>query len=135
MATPTAPNQAPPISNLFGARHQIVKAPGNAAFTPGHFTPVPVGAILQSGAPGTAYSETITAQGGTSPYSYAVTSGSLPTGLSLSSAGVISGTPSGTGTSTFTITVTDANGFTGSQSFQIIVASASGGGGSYVFLA
>jgi len=42
---------------------------------------------------------------------YSLATGSLPTGLSLSSSGLISGTFSGgSGTSTFTVTATDANG-------------------------
>ena len=59
---------------------------------------------------GTSYSQTLQATGGVPPYSWRVTAGSLPAGLSLSSAGVISGTPTGTVTSTsnFTVTVTDS---------------------------
>jgi Putative Ig domain len=56
-----------------------------------------------------AYSETLVATGGVPPYMWSITAGSLPAGLSLSSAGVISGTPTGTvGTSSFTVTVTDS---------------------------
>jgi len=58
---------------------------------------------------GTAYNATLTASGATAPYSFAVTGGAVPAGLALSSAGVISGTPTGTGTSTFTVTVTDSS--------------------------
>jgi len=58
---------------------------------------------------GVSYSQTLQATGGVPSYTWSVTSGSLPAGLSLSSAGVISGTPSGTtGTSNFTVTVTDS---------------------------
>ena len=42
---------------------------------------------------GVAYSATLTATGGVGPYTWAVSGGSLPAGLSLSAAGVISGTP------------------------------------------
>src|ERR1039458_1221903 len=57
--------------------------------------PVPVAQQLKGGTIGIAYSETISAQGGTSPYTFALTSGSLPTGTSLNtSTGVISGTRS-----------------------------------------
>jgi hypothetical protein len=45
-----------------------------------------------------AYSQTISGSGGTSPYTFAVTAGALPTGLSLgASTGVISGTPTASG--------------------------------------
>ena len=75
---------------------------------------------------GTAYSQTITASGGTSPYTSSLSSGSLPSGLTLSSAGALSGTPAaGTvGTYTFTVTATDsATGThnTGSRSYTLYV--------------
>ncbi len=65
---------------------------------------------------------TITATGGTGPYTFTVVSGSLPTGLDpLSSAGAISGTPTATGTFTFTVRATDANGCFGSRVYTIII--------------
>jgi hypothetical protein len=118
------------------ARHQIVRAASRDSNAPGFASPVPVAAVLQGGTTGIAYTETITAQGGTSPYTYAVIGGSLPTGLSLTgSSGLISGTPTVVATSTFTIGVTDANGYTGSQNFSItVVAPASGGVSNYGFV-
>jgi len=72
---------------------------------------------LPGGTFGAAYSTTLSATDDGS-YTYSVSSGSLPTGLSLnSSTGVISGTLNGS--STFTITVTDANGQTASRSLTI----------------
>lgn len=68
-----------------------------------------------------AYSLTITASGGIASYTYAVTSGSLPAGLSLSSGGVLSGTPTATGTSSFTITATDSHSYTGSQAYSLTI--------------
>ena len=92
--------------------------------------PVPIGAVLQGGTPGVAYSETISAQGGTSPYTFSVAPSSLPDGLSLAgSTGVISGTPTTAGTSSFTIEVTDVNGAAGSQEFTIIVEASEDDGG------
>ena len=55
---------------------------------------------------GIPYSQTLTATGGTGSNTWSLASGSLPAGLSLSAAGVISGTPSGAG-STFTVQVAD----------------------------
>ncbi|MCK9817524.1 putative Ig domain-containing protein [Pseudomonas sp. MAFF 302046] len=80
-------------------------------------------ATLGAGTSGSAYSATLSATGGSAPYSYAITSGSLPAGLSLNtSTGVISGTPTIDGTSNLTVTVTDANGATGSQPYSITIA-------------
>jgi len=91
--------------------------------------PVPVASALKGGTTGTAYSETISAQGGTGPYTFAVVSGALPTGTSLNtSTGVISGTPSAAATYSFAISVTDANALTGSQSFTIEIDAPAGGG-------
>jgi len=77
---------------------------------------------LDSTAPSNAYSQTVSATGdGTITYS--VTSGSLPSGLSLNaSSGEITGTaPITEGTSTFTITASDSQQQTASRSFSITV--------------
>ena len=63
---------------------------------------------LASGTDGTAYSSQLKASGGTPAYTWSITSGKLPAGLTLAATtGMISGTPSVTGTSSFTATVTD----------------------------
>lgn len=120
------------VGDFFFVRSMVVSSP--SSFSPSHYTPFPVGAILKSGVSGATYSETIAAVGGTSPYTFAVTGGALPTGTNLNtSTGVISGTPSVVATFTFTIKVTDVNGYTGSYGFEIIIgASPSGGGGAYI---
>ena len=66
-------------------------------------------ATLPAAVMGTAYSQTLQATGGVQPYTWSVPPGTLPAGLTLSSAGVISGTPTGlaTGPIPFTVTVTD----------------------------
>lgn len=72
---------------------------------------------------GVAMSATVTASRGTAPYLFAITSGTLPTGVSFVNTGSISGTPSQAGTFSFTVQATDANGLTGSNTFQIVVSS------------
>jgi photosystem II stability/assembly factor-like uncharacterized protein len=63
---------------------------------------------LASGTLGVSYSDTLTATGGFPPYTWSIISGSFPGGLSLNSAtGVISGTPTISGTFNFTAQVTD----------------------------
>jgi hypothetical protein len=64
---------------------------------------------LPNGTVGTAWSATLTASGGATPYLWGIASGLLPTGLSLNTqTGLISGTPTLAGTSTFTAQVSDA---------------------------
>jgi len=75
------------------------------------------------------YSTTLAASGGTQPYAWTITLGTLPSGLNLnSSTGVISGTPTASGTSSFTVQVTDANSQAATQGLSITIAPAGGGG-------
>jgi autotransporter-associated beta strand protein len=67
---------------------------------------------------GTSYSQTLAATNGTTPYGWTLESGSLPPGLSLSSAGIISGTPS-TSSATFTVRATDAAGLTSLRTYTL----------------
>lgn len=82
-------------------------------------------ATLPNGNVGTAYSQTVTGSGGLAPYTFAVTSGALPTGLALNgTTGAITGTPTTVGTFNFTITATDANGCLGSRAYTVAMAGA-----------
>jgi hypothetical protein len=71
----------------------------------------------------TAYpGQTVTASGGAEPYSWSISSGALPGGLTLnSSTGVISGTPTAADTFNFTVTATDSTGATGIKSYSITI--------------
>src|SRR6185436_13171640 len=71
------------------------------------------------------YNQTVTASGGTGPYTFTIISGTLPTGLTLSSGGNITGTATATGNFSFTVKATDANGCTGTQGY-LISSSSSG---------
>jgi large repetitive protein len=71
---------------------------------------------------GSAYNQTLTASGGTGSYTYSVAAGALPAGLALSSAGVISGTPTTSGSFNFTVTAKDGDGFTGSKAYSLTVS-------------
>ena len=82
-------------------------------------------ASLPGATKGSSYSNLLQASGGTAPYTWTITTGSLPAGLSLaSSTGLISGTPTATGTINFTATVTDAGSPAQAKSvpFSIAVA-------------
>ena len=82
-------------------------------------------ATLPGGTLGTAYSQTVSATGGTGSYTFSVSAGSLPAGLSLNAAtGAITGTPTTAATSNFTITATDGLGATGARAYSITVNAA-----------
>jgi Putative Ig domain/Fibronectin type III domain len=70
------------------------------------------------------YSRTLSATGGTPPYTqWTVVAGNLPTGLALSNAGVVSGTPNAAaGSYSFTVEVTDSASQTDTQALTIAVA-------------
>ena len=75
---------------------------------------------LANGIVGTSYSETMTASGGASPYSFSIASGALPTWASLNAGtGVISGTPNSTNVANFTVRATDANGCAATRAYTV----------------
>jgi hypothetical protein len=68
------------------------------------------------------YSTTLNASGGIGPYTFTLALGALPRGLALSSGGVLAGTPTAAGHYPFTVTATDADGFTGTASYTLVVS-------------
>jgi hypothetical protein len=83
-------------------------------------TPLPIGNVSA------AYSTTLAATGGVAPYTWSVTVGTLPAGLSLDpSTGAITGTPTTAGTSTFTVQVKDSTSATATSSLSITINLAS----------
>jgi Zn-dependent metalloprotease len=79
----------------------------------------------KSGTVGTAIASfTLSATGGTAPYTW--TGSGLPPGVSVSSSGTVSGTPTTAGTYNATVTATAASGGSGSATFTFTI---SGGGG------
>jgi FG-GAP-like repeat/Putative Ig domain len=86
--------------------------------------PPQISPTLPNGTTGAAYSQTIAETGGTSPFTWSVSNGSLPNGLSINSGtGTITGTPSGGGTWYFEAQVTDAVGVTAIDFLSIQVNS------------
>jgi hypothetical protein len=96
---------------------------GSFSITVNPAVSVTTGTTLPTGYVGASYSQTLAATGGSGTgYSWAVASGStLPGGLSLSAAGVLSGTPTTAGTPSFTVTVTDSAQNTASATFTITI--------------
>jgi hypothetical protein len=73
---------------------------------------------------GEPYGQTLSTAGGTGPYGYAISAGSLPVGLILGRNGRISGTPSTAGTARFTVRATDAAGAATTRSYSLRVGAA-----------
>jgi hypothetical protein len=81
---------------------------------------------LPSGTNGTAYNQTLSVTGGTAPYTWSFVSGTLPAGISFTSSSPtasLAGTPTSTGSSSFTISVHDSSTTTetGSQSYSLTI--------------
>ena len=124
---------AGPTSGRFALRYFVTNAGpsgsnsdyigiDNVDYIPNPCNPITISpAALPNGSAGQAYNQALSQTGGTNPCTYAVTLGSLPPGLSLSAAGVISGVPTATGNYSFEVTVTDLNGCTGTQNYTIII--------------
>jgi hypothetical protein len=79
-------------------------------------TPLPTGIV------GQAYNQPLQVTGGFAPFTWSVSAGSLPAGLTLSPAGVISGNPTSPGTSNFTVMVRDTVLQSDTQDFSIAVS-------------
>ena len=91
--------------------------------------PVPIitvnPATLLDGTVEFAYSQAISASGGSGSYTFAVTSGTLPAGLALDAAGTLSGAPTLAGAASFTVTATDTStSFTGERAYTLVIHSA-----------
>ena len=76
---------------------------------------------LPTGQLGQSYEATLQASGGTEPYTWVITQGTLPAGLTLSTNGVISGIPTVSQTSYFTVRVTDGQGKTAIRELSIYI--------------
>lgn len=79
--------------------------------------------ILPAGATGAFYNAQLTADGGTPPYTWNLSSGNPPSGLDLGSGnGILSGTPTAGGNYDFSVTVTDAIGATATQPLSLSIS-------------
>ena len=108
-----------------------VTATDNCGFVTATAFPLTVGAVITinpstvpNGAVSVAYNQALTAMGGTSPYAFGVISGTLPPGLSLSSSGALSGTPTNGGNFNFTVRATDSSAThdTGNRAYSLVIS-------------
>jgi len=119
---------APTVSGNFSATVQVSDSRSQTAqkvlsFNVG-LPPIEiVTSSIQSAVREVSFNQQLTAAGGRAPYTWAVTAGALPGGLSLAAtSGMISGAPNASGNFSFTVTATDADSQTASKSFSISVA-------------
>ncbi len=107
--------------------HGCASGGGRATLPP---RPDPISVLtstLPNGQVGTPYSATLAATGGTAPYTWSLTGGTLPAGLSLGSTGAITGTPTAVVTSTpLTLKVTDSGSPALTQSANLTLTITSG---------
>lgn len=82
---------------------------------------------LPNGSVGSPYNQQLTASGGTAPHTFVVQTGSLPGNVSLSPAGLLSGTPDGPGLFNFTVLASSNESCTGDRAYAITVTSGANG--------
>ncbi len=91
------------------------------SFTGARYFSITTSSFLPAGRVASAYSQTLAASGGSTPYVWTIDSGSLPAGLSLNTSGVISGTPSVVTNANFTVWVSDNNGYASINEFSLTI--------------
>jgi len=129
-STVTAPPNPGPTAQVIDYRWQICNCASTAcAYTsivsltvqpPGSSPLTLLPSALPTGAVGVPYDQPFTATGGTAPYTFSVV-GALPPGLAFSAAGVLSGTPTAAGASTFSIRVDDAGAHSSTLQYTVQV--------------
>ena len=116
--TPTATGTASFTVQVTDANAQTATQATSITISAGVSTtfPAPPPAVT-----GTPYTDTLTATGGTTPYTWTVNAGSLPAGITLSTGGVLAGTPATAGTFAFTVNVIDKNNGIATTPITLIV--------------
>jgi PKD repeat protein len=128
--TGTSTNENPNYTYDYPGSYTVTQIVANAGGSSTNYSTItascppitlsPPAGALPGGTAYLVYNQTIAASGGTAPYTYTYT-GALPPGLTLSSAGTLSGAATAVGTYTFTVTATDAYGCTSSQAYSVMV--------------
>ena len=106
------------------ASNTLTSASVNVTVANNGITGITPSSSLPSAPLNIAYSQTLTANGGIAPFVWSISSGTLPTGLSLNTASVaatttISGTPTVATTTSFTVKVVESGGASSTQSYTL----------------
>ncbi len=120
--TPTAPGTASFTVQVTDSANTTATQPLSIAVAPAALNIST--SSLPGGTVGASYSQGLSASGGTGSYTWSVSTGSLPAGLSLATTGTISGTPTASGTASFTVQVTDSANTSTTKPLSIAVAPA-----------
>lgn len=120
--TPTAAGQASFTVQAADSAAKSTTAPFSITVAP---APLSVSrSTFPDATVGTFYSTTMQAAGGTPPYTWSIAVGAAPLGTTLSSSGVLKGTPTSAGLASFTVRVTDSAGASATAPLAIRVAAA-----------
>jgi uncharacterized repeat protein (TIGR03803 family) len=116
----------PTMSGTFHATVVVTDSDGNSGSATYTFVINPPVTITTPSLPSwtvyqPGYGQMINAIGGTGLLTLATTSGVLPPGLTLTSNGLLAGTPTSTGSYTFTVTATDTVGASASQNYTVVI--------------
>jgi hypothetical protein len=111
------------VTDSGGSLAQSAQATYSLTINPPPIPPLQITtASLPGGVAGQIYAASIAASGGTGGYTFSVSSGSLPSGVQLATAGQLYGTVTAPGTYNFTAVVTDSLNNTASRGFSIVIA-------------
>jgi hypothetical protein len=119
--TPTASGVTTVTVTATDSSNPTITTTGPVQITVLPLAPVTLTGSLPNATLGVPYTQTLTAHGGLPPYTYTLTAGSLPPGITLSSGGVISGTPTAVGASSFTVKATDSQSTPQSASLPLVL--------------
>uniref|UniRef100_Q023T9 Ig family protein n=1 Tax=Solibacter usitatus (strain Ellin6076) TaxID=234267 RepID=Q023T9_SOLUE len=134
--TPTSAAAGVPLSfKVTDSSVPALSATANFTMTITGGAPTITTASLGNGTVGVPYSQTLTAAGGSLPYTWLLTAGTLPAGLNFSSTGVLAGTPTAAATAAqLTFKVTDGSSQSTSATLALTIGAGTGGGGTLTVL-